>query len=462
MKPFEGTKKLYYTSQNDSSWNIKKIEFKEKLKELNNVKSDLLKQKEKLDRLGKNPISIENTSVIEANLISSLSQQEVLTLKQILDSEREKIKGIEKELGICKGHCKDLENKNRYAQSLLTEKDRMLSRYLCEMLILKQEVENLIKPSTMLSNNINNSLGVLYTVEKKLEYMPIESKPEEIKIVPLKSAEFYEDEISRLKNQLQETQELYKQTHLHLKNLKEKALAQETEISKLQSKLQETKTEFSMISSQIIRNNIDRDLQSKGLMLEVEGLRKKRADQDQEINKIEQKYKISLEEAQTDLLLSHQKTLEMIEYKTKLENDIIGLKTEKKELASQLNSKDLKISDLNSSLQSTIQELNVLANFINSKNTENSLKIKSKEKYEQKISEITKENTILKGKIESYEKEKAKLASENKINSKNIVQQLSNIILSRGSSGYMEDKDITRNLSRILIENRSLFDVNFN
>ena len=71
---------------------------------------------------------------------------------------------------------------------------------------------------------------------------------------------------------------------------------------------------------------------------------------------------------------------------------------------------------------------------------------------------MTQENEELKEKIKIYETERLTRTSENKINSKTIVQQLSCIILSRDTN----IKEVQRNLSKILIENQDIFSVFFN
>lgn len=70
---------------------------------------------------------------------------------------------------------------------------------------------------------------------------------------------------------------------------------------------------------------------------------------------------------------------------------------------------------------------------------------------------MTQENEELKEKIKIYETERLARTSENKINSKTIVQQLSCIILSRDTN----IKEVQRNLSKLLIENQDIFSVLF-
>ena len=459
MKEGDRSKKVYYSSQNDSGWNIKKIEFQDKLNELKNIKGDLYKQKEAVNQLRRNIPYSEVQSNEELSILLNISKEEIASLKKIIMSDRDKYREMEKELGNCKEYCKELECKNRIANTYLIEKDRVLSRYLCEMLILKQEVEKLINPSSALCKNISNSLNLLYSVEKQNIPIPIEQKPEENALIINRSQQFYENEISRLQKQLSETQELYRLTNMQLKELIEKNNRNDGEFLIVKSKLRDTRSEFSQISSQIIRNSSDRDFQSKSLIVELEELKKKKDEQDTELAKIEQRYKNSLSELEADLAKSREKTLELIDSKTKLENDIIGIKAEKKELLAQIQFKELKISDLNSNVQNSTHELNMLKNFVKSKSNIDSVDIKQKNKYENAIFGLSRENEELKERIEIYESERLKLQSENRNNSKTIVQQLSNIILSRDYSGNVESKDLTKNLSRILVENRMIFEV---
>ena len=78
---------------------------------------------------------------------------------------------------------------------------------------------------------------------------------------------------------------------------------------------------------------------------------------------------------------------------------------EKKEIIGQLQFKDLKISDLTSSLQNSVHELNNLKKFVKSKPNENisDSNYKTQVKYENKLEEISQENEELKERIEIYE-----------------------------------------------------------
>ena len=212
---------------------------------------------------------IQNSGDIKSNeelkILLNIAQEENESLKKLINSDREKYRGMEKELEASKNSCKDFDYKNRVAQLQLIEKDRVLSRYLSEMLILKQEVEKLINPSSTLCKSITNSLNLLYCVEKKSGCIPIEQKPEESSTPAGRSTKFYESEISRLKKQLFETQDLYKFTSQQLKELIDKNTRQDGEFIKVKNKLQDTRSEFSEVSSQVIRNISDRDFQFKKL-----------------------------------------------------------------------------------------------------------------------------------------------------------------------------------------------------
>lgn len=449
--------KVYYSSQKESGWDIKKTEFEEKIKELKTMKSDLFKQKENLEQLKKQKIPLRKISAEELEISLRIAQEDNESLKKIIGHDREKTRGMEKELEACKTACKELDYKNRVAQLQLTEKDRVLSRYLCEMLILKQEVEKIISPSSTLSTSITNSLNLLYSVENQKKFISIEEKTEEKSIEIPRSSKFYESEIARLQKQLFETQDLYKLTSQQLKEIIEKNNRQDSEFLKVRGKLQDTRNEFSQISSQVIRNSNDRDFQAKALIVELEELRKKRDQQESEIVKIEQRYKSSLSELELDLEKSRRKILELIEAKTKLESEVGGGKSEKKEIYGQLQFKDLKISELSATLQNTTHELNLLKKIVKAK--PNECMYDSKGKYEGKWMEVAQENEELRERIEIYESERVRQQAELQNTSKTIVKQLSNIILSRDHQGPVED--MTRNLSRILVENRPIFEVLF-
>jgi Fe-S-cluster formation regulator IscX/YfhJ len=425
----------------------------EKLSELNSIKSDLIKQKDLVNSL--KPFSFSSdSSPNELKVALKLEKEQNESLKNILLKEREKFRGTEKEMESCKQALRDLEHKNRHAELCLVEKDRMLSRYVCEMLILKQEVEKLINPSSPICKSLQNSLKVFNTNEPK--YEPLKLEVEEINTFPGKSQKYYESEINRLQKQLSETQDLYKITNHQLKDLIDKTAKQDSEYLALQQKLNSMKLDFSETSSSILRNSAEKEFVTKKILVELEELRKKRDEQDLENNRIEKRYKNSLNELKDDLSRSRERILEIIEAKSLQEKELSALKAENKEICKDLHFKDLKISDLSAQIASLNQELKFFKNISKNKPVD-SMDVKVRQKFEGKIQELLQKNENLTVKLQQFEQEKQKNSSETSSQSKTIVNQLTNIILSRDKQGNNDRKDSIRNLSRFLIENHEVF-----
>lgn len=456
MKKTHHSSKSLFCSTPQSNFSTKKIEYDERLKELSSVKSNLFGQKAMVDLI-RSPSGVLENSLQDLNLKLKLEQNEKKSIQMTLAAQQEKFREIERELEEYKAHIRDLEAKNRLNQSSLIEKDRMLSRYICEMLILKQEVEKLVNPSSTLGKNLQNSLRILYNTDDKPELKKLEVEPNPLPITLGKSQKYYELEIARLQKQLQETQELYKLTNSQLKTLIEKSAKQDTEYMSLKSKLQNTQIDFSTASSALLRNTGEKDFISKNLFVELGELRKKRDEQDLEISRLEKRHKASLNELKEDLAKSREKTLEVIETKTLQDKEISGLKMEKKEIMQDAHFKDLKISDLTAQIASLNQELKLLKNIVKNK-TGDSMDGKVRQKYEQRIQELSQKNEILENRTQQLESEKQKNTTLSQTQSKTIVQQLSNIILSRDKQGNFDNKDLTRNLSKLLIENHEVFE----
>ncbi|OMJ73373.1 hypothetical protein SteCoe_27962 [Stentor coeruleus] len=322
MKNSQTTSSNYYTHQTISSWGAKKIEYDERIKELEIKKADLLQQKQAVEQLKKKPLfEVQNTAE-ELQINLKIVQEEYASLGKILAGEREKSRGIERELETCKKNNRELEAKNRSAQAQIIEKDRILSRYLCELLILKQEVEKLVNPSSEICQNIKNSLSLLYSNEGSKDTQIIEKDKEDWAFTSLKSPVLVEKDLQRLQKQLSETQDLYRITNNQLQSLIEKTARQDKEYMAIKSRLQETRNEFGSISNSIMRNSSEKDFQSKSLLVELEELRKKRDEQEMEITKLEQRYKVSLKDIENDLKNAREKILELIEGKSKVENEL--------------------------------------------------------------------------------------------------------------------------------------------
>ena len=428
----------------------------DRLSELSTLKSDLIRQKQIVDSL--KPFSDPSTApAAELKIKLKLEQDQNDLMKKTLSTEREKSRSIEKELDNCKSIIKELEHKNRHAQASLIEKDRVLSRYICEMLILKQEVEKLVNPSSPICKNLQKSLKILNLNEPKYELSQLEIQEYQIAGSLGKSQKYYESEIARLQKQLNETQDLYKLTNHQLKDLIEKTAKQDSDYLTLQHRLNAMKLDFSETASAITRTSSEKDFHAKSLIVELDDLRKKRDDQDIEINRLEKRYKASINELKEDLSRSREKILEVIEAKTQQEKENFNIKQENKDLGKDLHFKDLKISDLSAQIASLNQELKILKNAVKSKPVD-SMDSKVRQKYEGKIQELNQKNDLLAAKVQQLEQDRQRNSVDSSSASKVIVSQLTNIILSRDKLGNTDRHDANRNLCKFLIENHEVFE----
>jgi DNA repair protein SbcC/Rad50 len=456
MKGLQHKSKLYYSSQSESSWNSKKTEFDSRLKEIKTLKNDLISKKKTVETLKKQPSLDLKKSPEELEVLLRLSQEEHTSLSKTLKFEREKSFGIESDLEDSKLLIKDLESKNRSLQAQLLEKDRTLSRYVCEMLILKQEIEKLVKPSSGICDSIKNSLSLLYKNEPKQEIIPIEPAKNDWISASVRSPRFYENEIARLQKQLSETQNLFKVTNQQLVELSEKNSRQQSEFSKTKTKLQDTKTDFGSTSSQILRSLGEKDLHAKTLMAEIDELRKKKDDLEVEVLKMEKKHQFAIAEVETDLNKSRGKLLELMEEKSKLDVEVHSLRNANKELSCSVQSKDQKIADLNLSYENLSHEHSILKSVVKTKSADNPMDSKARQNYERRISDLQSENIEMTERVKFLENERKTFLVDKASNTKAIVQQLSNIILSRDTQTNISS-DLGRQLSKLLVDNYNIF-----
>eukprot|EP00358_Blepharisma_japonicum_P005014 CAMPEP_0202943636 /NCGR_PEP_ID=MMETSP1395-20130829/4155_1 /ASSEMBLY_ACC=CAM_ASM_000871 /TAXON_ID=5961 /ORGANISM="Blepharisma japonicum, Strain Stock R1072" /LENGTH=520 /DNA_ID=CAMNT_0049641377 /DNA_START=488 /DNA_END=2050 /DNA_ORIENTATION=- len=173
------------------------------------------------------------------------------------------------------------------------------------------------------------------------------------------------EEISSLRRQLQETQELYHIVSEQLRERNDKGIHYDEEISVLRNKLQEARREYDTLTSQLVKQSTDRDFQHKNLLIEIEELKKKRNEQEIELKKLETNYKTNVSELETSLSTSRERFLQLLEDKSKLESDSLQMRAEKKELINQLQIKEMKINELSASIQGLSQELGLLKKHLN-------------------------------------------------------------------------------------------------
>lgn len=262
----------------------------------------------------------------------------------------------------------------------------------------------------------------------------------------------------KLKRLLLETQELYRAGVEQLKEKSDKCDRQEEELTSLRSKLQEVRSDFSSISSQMLRQSSDRDYHSKSIILELDELRSKKEIYETELKKLDAKYKASSEQFEIDLAASRDRFLHLLDEKTKMESEVLEVKIEKREILNQLQLKDHKLNEANTILQSYLHELGIFKKNLNLNEgdmtqiqqltdtiSENDHTIKVlKEQlrdFEKTESDLRQENDNLKDKVDIYEAER--LQKDNETINQQTLQQLSYIILSKDKTLSLDNTSKT-------------------
>ncbi|CAG9316221.1 unnamed protein product [Blepharisma stoltei] len=427
------------------------------------------KNSQEKSRYGSIKISQKDAPVEELRMMLHLGQEEIQDITSALSLERKKNYEIESQLQVYKDRCEDLERTNRSLTTLLVEKDNLVSKYVAELALFKnfKPSQGKISMISDLADSINlDEEDVSEEWTAQIIHQPVGKKIIDFSSVKqpnlLDREIIIQDEIEfkKLKRALQETQELYRATSEQLKEKSDKCDRQEEELAALRAKLQETRNDFNSLSSQILRQSSDRDYQSKSILVELDELRAKKSDYENELKKLENRYKASIEQFESDLANSRERFLSLLDSKTKIESEILESKIEKRELQNQLQVKDTAISEMSATIQSYEKEISFLKKSLSlngkdiSKIDQSTEELLSLEKLNHSLKETIKnlenkekhhleEIENLKEKIEIYETEQNHEAKVDENVSQQTLQQLSYIILSKDKASSLDSSSST-------------------
>ncbi|CAG9313136.1 unnamed protein product [Blepharisma stoltei] len=372
--------------QTDNSWSIKKQELENSLKTLSMEKQDLLFRKESVEKMRSKALRItqKDASIEELRMLLEISHEQSKDYSNALTFERKSKQEMEEYLQSVKNRYDELEKFNKSLSTRISNKDKHISYCVSDLYKLKSKIEKI--GNSAISTNIQMEIEGIIEKLSTDDYFNFEEK-KTLK-TPTKSAgksfNFGDsnisnmsmssntesnakltEEISSLRRQLQETQELYHIVSEQLRERNDKGIRYDEEISVLRNKLQEARREYDTLTSQLVKQSTDRDFQHKNLLIEIEELKKKRNEQEIEVKKLETNYKTNISELETSLSTSRERFLQLLEDKSKLESDSLQMRAEKKELINQLQIKEMKINELSASIQGLSQELGLLKKHLN-------------------------------------------------------------------------------------------------
>lgn len=260
-------------------------------------------------------------------------------------------------------------------------------------------------------------------------------------------------QLKNLKRELQETQELYRMVSDQFKEKNDNGTDFDKEIDLLRRRLQESRQDYDALSSKILKHNSEKDFQQKHLIIENDELKRKRDEQELEIKRLEKNFQTTVAELDSSLNISRDRFLKLLEEKAKLETDFLQSKAEKKELLSQIRMKDIKIIEHVSSREALNKELSIIKKNYNV-DDHDILKLKNLNKNIKTLEELldnTKQNLNASKTREEILKQELESANarieiyENKLNDptaneQHILNELSNIILSKDKTHMMDPK----------------------
>mmetsp|Transcript_3903 Transcript_3903/g.3691 ORF Transcript_3903/g.3691 Transcript_3903/m.3691 type:complete len:387 (+) Transcript_3903:131-1291(+) len=349
-------------------------------------KQDLLFRKESVEKMRSKALRItqKDASIEELRMLLEISHEQSKDYSNALTVERKSKLEMEEYLQTLKNRYDELERLNKSLTTRISNKDKYISYCVSDLYKLKSKIEKI--GNSAINTNITMEIEGIIEKLSSDDYLNFEEK-KTLK-TPAKSAgksfNFGDtnisnisissntesntkltEEISSLRRQLQETQELYHIVSEQLRERNDKGIHYDEEISVLRNKLQEARREYDTLTSQLVKQSTDRDFQHKNLLIEIEELKKKRNEQEIELKKLETNYKTNVSELETSLSTSRERFLQLLEDKSKLESDSLQMRAEKKELINQLQIKEMKINELSASIQGLSQELGLLKKHLN-------------------------------------------------------------------------------------------------
>lgn len=443
--------------QREAHWGRKHHELEARIRQLAIKKQHFFRQKQALSQLKTR--QIQEVPVGELRSLLELAQDEISDLHKTCELERRKSDELIKQISSLKDRCELLEQTNRSLTTLLVEKDNLLSSLIADSHIgqiqhekyLPYRIQDKVEISYPSTSESIGEEGDIYK-----PHQPIGKKLDpSMKLRSNKLADEYSSKASTHSNtNISELQTLYRKSTEQIKQLNELLSKKDQDLKKLKMKLDEVRQDFNSLSSQLVKENVDGMIRGSGL--EIEQLRKENEEYESNLKKIELRYKVSLDQLESDLASSRKKVLELLDEKSQAENTIFRMKEDTKRLQEGMHVKELKISELQASLTDIQKQLSDLQNQIlkNDASQANQVELQLKASQEtiqtlreyhasseSKLAALLIENTELREQLENLELELATV-SPSKINESvlNAIQELSLIILSKEKANTLDFK----------------------
>lgn len=438
---------------------------KEILEILNNLavkRQDFHSQKSLTQRIKRKQSALthKDASIEELKMLLSLSQEEAQDVHRSYIEERRKSRELEKYLNSLLDRLKHLERYNKNLVFVLSEKDKVLSRYICELISIKSTAEQCDSevPISEIIHQIDTAVERLSIDDDAFykEYLesPItSSRPYSSNTNLLSSpteTSFQEDlDVQRLRNQLTETLELYQTSSDQIQE-------KNTQINQLEEKLSQMKLkvrEAESISKSMKSTTSDSEFRIRGINNEVEESRKRNREYESEMNRIDSKHKEKISQLEFKVNSVKGKYRRVHEENAALDEDNLKLRSQMKTLreentnfnAIQERSRELtqELANLKEKLsQDSSSELKKLHSQLNQLNsTIYTYKI-STQSLETKVESLEAENHVLCTQVADLHSElHSGLNSELRETAPHeAMQQLSFIILSKDSSEGLTPK----------------------
>jgi chromosome segregation ATPase len=444
--------------QREAHWGRKHQELESRIRQLAIKKQQYFRQKQALSQLKTR--QIQEVPVGELRSLLELAQDEIQDLHRTCELERRKSDEISKEMSTLKDRCELLEKTNRSLTTLLVEKDNLLHSLIADSQMGQMQNEKYLpykiqdKAGISFTDTMSESIGEEGNIYKPQQAIGKKLDPT-MKLKMNKLADEYSSKGSTASNiDIYELKNLYRKSTEQIKQLNDILSKKDQDLKKLKMKLDEVRQDFNSLSSQLVKENVDGMIRGSGL--EIEQLRKENEEYENNLKKIELRYKVSLDQLESDLASSRKKVLELLDEKSQAENTIFRMKEDTKKLQEAMHVKELKISELQVSLSDIQTQLSDLQDKIlkndASQANQAELQLKASQETiqtlreyhasaESKLAALQIENSELREQLENLESELTTV-SPSKINESvlNAIQELSLIILSKEKANTLDFK----------------------
>ena len=417
--------KRYYECQSDLTWSEQRADFDEKMNELRQLKTDLSDHKRSL--LSPKHHTLTPSKAEEIHLLLALKQEENVSLTHLLEHEKAKLREASLDLSRAKSFYTDLEGKLNLTQLQLSEKEKLLNRFYNEMGVIKTNVHQWLSPNSA-SPKKEHSTGISIHIQELGEKKN------------LPSTDTSNQEVQRLRRQLEDTQELYKIASQELREVKERIFSNE-KLSAYTRLPRERK---------IIMEETERDAEiEEKYNREVGSIRR-----ELELRIVEQdKERRIFQEGEEGY---KRKVIELENNAEVLKGDVAGAKENYEKLEKE---RDLEINEMKKIIERRNQEIFFLKEDRAKSKIDPKIEKEILEEYKNNIKILSENNELLCEKIKIYENERCSILLEQDINSQKTAEDFTNFIIKSSSTPGIDRQRIQENLCKLMIDNKDLFKV---